>query len=179
MAAQLWRSNLPKTSGGDRLEGTVALWEQSHGFINGDDGGSYYVSRNDLPRGVHELAAGQRVAFTGSRAPEPGRRWLRARAVALLAGQAAALNWPPVEEPEPLPPGPFAAGSSFPVLDTPELPSPGPSRPRRAAKLAVTRPVPEPGEVTVTWTADARCGRCGYLRRKRKPYCVEVHGDEA
>lgn len=64
----------------DRLTGTVTRWDPgaSYGMITGDDGGSYFLSAADLPRGRESLAVGTAVTFT-SGAPAPGKRYPRAR----------------------------------------------------------------------------------------------------
>lgn len=66
-----------------RRRGTVASWKtgQAHGFITDTRGGSWFVSRDDLPAGLTLLLAGTPVSFTGSPAPTPGRKYPRAQAV--------------------------------------------------------------------------------------------------
>jgi cold shock CspA family protein len=87
MPPRLWRSGLPKArTGGARLTGTVTRWNpgEAFGFITGENAASFYVSRNDLPRGVRGLAPGTVVSFSADLAPEPGRRYLRARSVRVV-----------------------------------------------------------------------------------------------
>ncbi|GGN15894.1 hypothetical protein GCM10011609_65670 [Lentzea pudingi] len=66
-----------------RRRGTVATWKtgQAHGFITDTRGGSWFVSRDELPAGLTLLLAGTPVSFTGSPAPMPGRKYPRAQAV--------------------------------------------------------------------------------------------------
>ncbi|SDL28102.1 NYN domain-containing protein [Lentzea albidocapillata subsp. violacea] len=66
-----------------RRKGTVATWKtgQAHGFITDTRGGSWFVSRDELPNGLTLLLAGTPVSFTGSPAPMPGRKYPRAQAV--------------------------------------------------------------------------------------------------
>ncbi|SER98303.1 NYN domain-containing protein [Lentzea albida] len=66
-----------------RRKGTVASWKtgQAHGFITDTRGGSWFVSRDELPSGLTLLLAGTPVSFTGSPAPMPGRKYPRAQAV--------------------------------------------------------------------------------------------------
>ncbi|WP_329787580.1 NYN domain-containing protein [Lentzea sp. DG1S-22] len=66
-----------------RRKGTVASWKtgQAHGFITDTRGGSWFVSRDELPAGLTLLLAGTPVSFTGSPAPMPGRKYPRAQAV--------------------------------------------------------------------------------------------------
>ncbi|MET9227233.1 NYN domain-containing protein [Lentzea sp. NPDC003310] len=66
-----------------RRKGTVASWKsgQPHGFITDSRGGSWFVSRDELPDGLTLLLAGTPVSFTGSPAPMPGRKYPRAQAV--------------------------------------------------------------------------------------------------
>ncbi|MDX3662508.1 NYN domain-containing protein [Streptomyces sp. ID05-26A] len=66
-----------------RRKGTVATWKtgQAHGFITDTRGGSWFVSRDELPAGLTLLLAGTPVSFTGSPAPMPGRKYPRAQAV--------------------------------------------------------------------------------------------------
>ncbi|MFD4639743.1 NYN domain-containing protein [Lentzea sp. NPDC058436] len=66
-----------------RRKGTVASWKtgQAHGFITDTRGGSWFVSRDELPAGLTLLLAGTPVSFTGSPAPIPGRKYPRAQAV--------------------------------------------------------------------------------------------------
>ena len=66
-----------------RRRGTVATWKtgQAHGFITDTRGGSWFVSRDELPDGLTLLLAGTPVSFTGSPAPIPGRKYPRAQAV--------------------------------------------------------------------------------------------------
>lgn len=66
-----------------RRRGTVATWKtgQAHGFITDTRGGSWFVSRDELPNGLTLLLAGTPVSFTGSPAPMPGRKYPRAQAV--------------------------------------------------------------------------------------------------
>ncbi|WP_439663558.1 NYN domain-containing protein [Lentzea sp. HUAS TT2] len=66
-----------------RRKGTVATWKtgQAHGFITDTRGGSWFVSRDELPDGLTLLLAGTPVSFTGSPAPIPGRKYPRAQAV--------------------------------------------------------------------------------------------------
>jgi cold shock CspA family protein len=88
---RLWRSNLPAArTGGGRLSGTVTRWDPGAtcGFITGEDATSYFLSRDDLPRGYAELPAGTAVTFSAGLAPAPGERYLRARAVRLEGGAA-------------------------------------------------------------------------------------------
>ncbi len=68
-----------------RRRGTVATWRsgQSHGFITDSKGGSWFVSRDDLPEGLTLLLAGTPVSFTGSPVPMPGRKYPRAQSVRL------------------------------------------------------------------------------------------------
>jgi cold shock CspA family protein len=63
--------------------GVVTRWDEgsSFGFITGDDGQSYFLSNSDLPGGYTYLPVGTAVTFTSGAAPEPGKRYLRARAV--------------------------------------------------------------------------------------------------
>jgi cold shock CspA family protein len=64
------------------LTGVVTRWNDgdSFGFITGDDGQGYFLSNSDLPPGYTYLAVGTAVSFTSAAAPEPGKRYLRARA---------------------------------------------------------------------------------------------------
>jgi hypothetical protein len=66
-----------------RRRGTVATWKsgQSHGFITDTRGGSWFVSRDDLPEGLTLLLAGTPVSFTGSPVPVAGRKYPRAQLV--------------------------------------------------------------------------------------------------
>ena len=66
-----------------RRRGTVTGWKsgQAHGFITDTRGGSWFVSRDDLPAGLTLLLAGTPVSFTGSPAPMPGRKYPRAQSV--------------------------------------------------------------------------------------------------
>jgi hypothetical protein len=66
-----------------RRKGTVASWKngQAHGFITDTRGGSWFVSRDELPSGLTLLLAGTTVSFTGSPSPLPGRKYPRAQAV--------------------------------------------------------------------------------------------------
>lgn len=68
-----------------RRRGTVATWKsgQSHGFITDTRGGSWFVSRDDLPEGLTLLLAGTPVSFTGSPVPMAGRKYPRALLVRL------------------------------------------------------------------------------------------------
>ncbi|HEX7304002.1 NYN domain-containing protein [Lentzea sp.] len=68
-----------------RRRGTVASWKsgQAHGFITDTRGGSWFVSRDDLPQGLTLLLAGTPVSFTGSPVPLAGRKYPRAQAVRL------------------------------------------------------------------------------------------------
>jgi len=68
-----------------RRRGTVATWRsgESHGFITDTRGGSWFVSRDDLPEGLTLLLAGTPVSFTGSPVPLPGRKYPRAQLVRL------------------------------------------------------------------------------------------------
>jgi cold shock CspA family protein len=65
------------------LSGVITRWQDgaSFGFITGDDGESYFLSNSDLPTGCMYLPVGTAVTFTSPAAPEPGKRYLRARAV--------------------------------------------------------------------------------------------------
>jgi hypothetical protein len=71
-----------KAGGSAWLSGVVTRWEEgaSFGFITGDDGASYFLSNSDLPAGYTYLPMGAAVTFTSAAAPEPGKRYLRARA---------------------------------------------------------------------------------------------------
>jgi cold shock CspA family protein len=66
-----------------RRKGTVASWKtgQAHGFITDTRGGSWFVSRDELPSGLTLLLAGTTVSFTGSPSPLPGRKYPRAQGV--------------------------------------------------------------------------------------------------
>lgn len=66
-----------------RRRGTVTGWRagQSHGFITDTRGGSWFVSRDDLPEDHAVLPNGTRVSFTGSPTPTPGRKYPRAYAI--------------------------------------------------------------------------------------------------
>lgn len=66
-----------------RRRGTVTGWEsgRAHGFITDTRGGSWFVSRDDLPEGLTLLLVGTPVSFTGSPVPTGGRKYPRAQAV--------------------------------------------------------------------------------------------------
>lgn len=66
-----------------RRRGTVTGWKtgQPHGFITDTRGGSWFVSRDDLPDGHTGLPTGTPVSFTGSPTPTPGRKYPRALSV--------------------------------------------------------------------------------------------------
>ncbi|GAA3463970.1 hypothetical protein GCM10018963_59830 [Saccharothrix longispora] len=66
-----------------RRRGTVTGWRagQPHGFITDTRGGSWFVSRDDLPDGHTVLPTGTPVSFTGSPTPTPGRKYPRAYAI--------------------------------------------------------------------------------------------------
>lgn len=66
-----------------RRKGTVTGWEsgRAHGFITDTRGGSWFVSRDELPAGLTLLLVGTPVSFTGSPAPMPGHKYPRAQAV--------------------------------------------------------------------------------------------------
>ncbi|ANZ41759.1 NYN domain-containing protein [Lentzea guizhouensis] len=68
-----------------RRRGTIATWKsgQAHGFITDTKGGSWFVSRDDLPEGLTLLLAGTPVSFTGSPVPMAGRKYPRAQLVRL------------------------------------------------------------------------------------------------
>jgi cold shock CspA family protein len=68
-----------------RRRGTVTTWRsgQAHGFITDTRGGSWFVSRDDLPEGLTLLLAGTPVSFTGSPVPLAGRKYPRAQSVRL------------------------------------------------------------------------------------------------
>jgi len=65
-----------------RLSGVITRWEDgaSFGFITGGDGESYFLSGSDLPTRYSSLPVGTAVTFAAPGAPEPGKRYLRARA---------------------------------------------------------------------------------------------------
>ncbi|WP_158839961.1 NYN domain-containing protein [Saccharothrix deserti] len=66
-----------------RRRGTVTGWRvgQPHGFITDTRGGSWFVSRDDLPEGHTVLPTGTPVSFTGSPTPTPGRKYPRAYSI--------------------------------------------------------------------------------------------------
>ncbi|MEO6084614.1 MAG: NYN domain-containing protein [Umezawaea sp.] len=66
-----------------RRRGTVTGWRpgQPHGFITDTRGGSWFVSRDDLPDGHTVLPTGTPVSFTGSPTPIPGRKYPRAYSI--------------------------------------------------------------------------------------------------
>ncbi|MFS8103076.1 NYN domain-containing protein [Lentzea alba] len=68
-----------------RRRGTVTEWKsgQAHGFITDTRGGSWFVSRDELPEGLTLLLAGTPVSFTGSPVPTAGRKYPRAQSVRL------------------------------------------------------------------------------------------------
>ncbi|GAA0589873.1 hypothetical protein GCM10010174_00980 [Kutzneria viridogrisea] len=68
---------------GQRWRGTVTGWRpgQTHGFITDTEGGSWYVSREDIPRGFDALPLNARVSFAGSPIPSPGRDYPRAHSI--------------------------------------------------------------------------------------------------
>jgi uncharacterized LabA/DUF88 family protein len=73
----------PAGSPRGRRRGTITGWKsgQPHGFITDTRGGSWYVSRDDLPFGLTLLLTGTPVSFTGSPEPVPGRKYPRAQSV--------------------------------------------------------------------------------------------------
>jgi uncharacterized LabA/DUF88 family protein len=66
-----------------RRRGTVTGWRpgQPHGFITDTRGGSWFVSRDDLPEGHTVLPTGTPVSFTGSPTPTAGRKYPRAYSI--------------------------------------------------------------------------------------------------
>lgn len=66
-----------------RRRGTVTGWRagQPHGFITDTRGGSWFVSRDDLPEDRPVLPAGTPVTFTGSPTPSPGKKYPRAYSI--------------------------------------------------------------------------------------------------
>ncbi|MET1072995.1 MAG: NYN domain-containing protein [Umezawaea sp.] len=73
----------PAGSPRGRRRGTVTGWKagQPHGFITDSRGGSWFVSRDDLPDGRTGLPNGTPVSFTGSPAPTAGRKYPRAYSI--------------------------------------------------------------------------------------------------
>ncbi|ONI84797.1 NYN domain-containing protein [Saccharothrix sp. ALI-22-I] len=73
----------PAGSPRGRRRGTVSGWRtgQPHGFITDTRGGSWFVSRDDLPDGHTVLPTGTPVSFTGSPTPAAGRKYPRAYSI--------------------------------------------------------------------------------------------------
>jgi hypothetical protein len=77
------RSSQAVASPRGRRRGIVTGWRagQPHGFITDTRGGSWFVSRDDLPEGHTGLPTGTPVSFTGSPTPTPGRKYPRAYSI--------------------------------------------------------------------------------------------------
>jgi hypothetical protein len=54
---------------------------QTHGFVTDRRGGSWFVSRDELPEGYESLPVGATVSFTGSPKPAPGKPYPQAYSV--------------------------------------------------------------------------------------------------
>lgn len=67
-----------------RSQGTVTRWQGTAGFITDTSGGSWFVSRDDLPEGREELVVGARVTFSGSPKPRPGKKYPQAVSLRLV-----------------------------------------------------------------------------------------------
>jgi hypothetical protein len=63
--------------------GELTRWGPGHtsGFITDDDGTSWFVSRDSLPRGLDELPEGTLVAFSGKPTPKAGKAYPEAQRI--------------------------------------------------------------------------------------------------
>ncbi|SEP54295.1 MULTISPECIES: NYN domain-containing protein [Amycolatopsis] len=73
----------PSTNPAGRWRGTVTGWRQGQtsGFITDNRGGSWFVSRDELPDGYDNLDVGTPVSFTGSPKPAPGKKYPQAYSI--------------------------------------------------------------------------------------------------
>ncbi len=63
--------------------GEVTRWSpgHTHGFITDDDGTSWFVSRDSLPRGLDDLPEGTLVTFSGKPTPKAGKAYPEAQRI--------------------------------------------------------------------------------------------------
>jgi cold shock CspA family protein len=70
-----------------RQEGTITRWfdRDDYGFVTGEDGGTYFISKSALtPHQLDRLGVGVRVCFSGDSEVWPGGRYPHARALRVL-----------------------------------------------------------------------------------------------
>lgn len=77
------RAVVPSTNSAGRWRGTVTGWRpgQTSGFITDSRGGSWFVSRDELPEGYEDLDVGVLVSFTGAPKPAPGKKYPQAYSI--------------------------------------------------------------------------------------------------
>lgn len=65
----------------DEPRGSITRWQGTSGFITDSRGGSWFVSRDSLPEGMHSLPVGTRVTFRGRPHRQPGKKYPEAYSV--------------------------------------------------------------------------------------------------